>query len=79
MDVVEFLPAALLTLAAGRDGGVLADIGAWFQGVGTGVQSVGVEAFRLTASGLLVFGAVVVAALSYRLAVRRFDRYSPPT
>ncbi|WP_435073744.1 hypothetical protein [Halorubrum sp. HHNYT27] len=77
--VLGFLPAALLTLAAGRDGGILADIGAWFQGIGTGVQSVGVESFQIAASGLLMLGAVVVTALSYRLAVRRFDQYSPPT
>ncbi|MFC4542478.1 hypothetical protein ACFO5R_11150 [Halosolutus amylolyticus] len=77
--VVGFLPSVLFQLAAGRDGGTLLDVGTWFQDIGTWVQSIGVDAFQLTASGLLVFGAVVVAALSYRLSVRRFDRYSPPT
>jgi hypothetical protein len=42
------------------------------------VQSVGVGSFQITAAGLFVLAAVVVAAVSYRLAVRRFDRYSPP-
>jgi hypothetical protein len=77
--VVGFLPAALLTLAAGRDGGVLADVGTWFQSIGTGVQAIGVERFQLGASGLLVVSGLVVAVVSYRLAVRRFDGYSPPT
>jgi hypothetical protein len=76
--VVGFLPAALLTLAAGRDGGVLAAVGSWFQGIGTGIQAIGVERFQLGAGGLLVVGGLVVAVVSYRLAVRRFDRYSPP-
>ena len=77
--IVGFLPAALLTLAAGRDGGVLAEVATWFQGIGAGVQTIGVERFQLGASGLLVVGGLVVAAISYRLAVRRFDGYSPPT
>jgi hypothetical protein len=77
--LVGFLPAALLTLASGRDGGVLADAGTWFQGVGAGVQAIGVESFRLGASGSLVVGGLVVAVVAYRLAVRRFDGYSPPT
>ncbi|SEP31263.1 hypothetical protein SAMN04487948_1444 [Halogranum amylolyticum] len=77
--IVGFLPAALLILAAGRDGGVLADLGTWFQGIGTRVQAIGVERFQLGASGLLVIGGIVVAVVSYRLAVRRFDSYSPPT
>jgi len=75
--IAGFLPAALLRLIAGEDGGVLSAIGTWFQGFGTAVQSVGIEAFRLAAGGSLVVGAVVVAVLSYWLAVRRFDRYSP--
>lgn len=77
--IVGFLLSVLFQLVAGRDGGILSDVGTWFQAIGTGVQAIGVEAFQLTASGLLVVGAVVVAPLSYRLAVQRFDRYSPPT
>lgn len=77
--IAGFLPAVLLQLIAGEDGGVLSDGATWFQSIGTALQSVGVEAFRLAAGGLLVVGAVVVAILSYRLAVRRFDRYSPST
>jgi hypothetical protein len=73
-----FLPAALLQLAAGDGGGVLAAAATWFHGVGTAVQAVAVEPFRLLAGGLLVGAAVVVAGLAYRLAVRRFDGYTPP-
>jgi hypothetical protein len=73
-----FLPAALLQLAAGEEGGLLASVGTWFHGVGAGVESVGVESFQLAVGGFLVLGAMVIAALSYHLAVRRFDRYSPP-
>ncbi len=76
--VVGFLPATLLTLAAGSDGGILSDVGTWFHGIGAGIQSIGVGRFQFAASGLLVVGAVVVAVVSYRLAVRRFDSYSPP-
>jgi hypothetical protein len=76
--IAGFLPAALLQLVASEDGGVLSDGSTWFQGIGTAVQSVSIESFRLVTGGLLVVGAVVVAVLSYRLAVRRFDRYSPP-
>jgi hypothetical protein len=74
-----FLPAALLQLASGGENAVLSGLGAWFYGIGTAVQSVGLDTFRLAAGCLLVLGAVVVAVLSYRLAVRRFERYSPPT
>jgi hypothetical protein len=77
--IAGFLPAALLQLVAGEDGGALSDVSTSFQSIGTAVQSVGVESFRLVAGSLLVVGAVVVAVLSYRLAVRRFDRYSPST
>ena len=77
--LVGFLPAALFTLAGGTDGGVLSDVGRWFHGIGTGVQSVGVGTFQFAVSGLLVLGAIVVTVVSYRLAVRRFNRYSPPT
>jgi hypothetical protein len=75
--IVGFLPAALLQLAAREDVGTLSDASTWFHGMGTAVQSVSGEAFQLVGGGLLVVGAVVVTALSYRLAVRRFDQYSP--
>lgn len=73
-----FLPAALLQIAAGEGGGILSAAATWFHGIGTTVQSIGVESFQFTAAGLLVLGAVVVPVLSYRLAIRRFDRYVPP-
>lgn len=76
--LVGFLPAALVGLAAGSGDGALVAVGTWFRGVGTAVESVGVGSFQITAAGLFVLAAVVVAAVSYRLAVRRFDRYSPP-
>jgi hypothetical protein len=76
--IAGFLPAALLQLITGENGRGLADISTWFQSIGTAVQSVGAESFRLVIGGVLVVGAVAIAWLSYRLAVRRFDRYSPP-
>ncbi|WP_323192504.1 hypothetical protein [Halostella sp. PRR32] len=71
------VPATLLQLVAGEDVGVLSDASTWFYGIGTAVQSVSGESFQLVGGGLLVVGAVVITVLSYRLAVRRFDRYSP--
>jgi len=75
--LVGFLPAVLLQLVAGEDAGVLSDASTWFHGIGTAVQSVSGESFQIVGGGLLVVGAVVVTVLSYQLAVRRFDRYSP--
>jgi hypothetical protein len=75
--IVGFLPAALLQLVAGEDVGVLSDASTWFHGIGTAVQSVSGESFQLVGGGLLVVGAAVTTVLSYRLAVWRFDRYSP--
>lgn len=77
--ITGFLPAALIQLATGGDGDILSDVGAWFQNLGTAVQSINLESFRLTAGGLLIFSAVIVAVVSYRVAIRRFDSYSPPT
>ena len=77
--VTGFLPAALVQLVSGGENGFLSDIGAWFHDIGTAVQSFDIESFRLAAGSLLVLAAVIVAVLSYRLAVRRFERYSPPT
>jgi hypothetical protein len=77
--VTGFLPAALLGLLASGNGGVLTAAASWFQGVGTAVQSIGVESFQFGAGGILVVGAIGVSILAYRLSIRRFDRYSPPT
>ncbi|WP_311172296.1 TetR family transcriptional regulator [Halobellus ordinarius] len=77
--ITGFLPAALVQLATGGDGDILSDVGVWFQNLGTAIQSIGLESFQLTAGGLLVFSAVIVAVVSYRVAIRRFDSYSPPT
>lgn len=74
-----FLPAALLQLASGGESGILSDGGTWFHALGTGIQSSGLESFRLTAGGLLILGAFIVAGISYRLATRRFDTYTPTT
>jgi hypothetical protein len=74
-----FLPAALLQLATGGGSGVLSDVGTWFQNLGTAIQSIDLESFQLIAGGLLVVGAVIVAVVSYRAAIHRFDSYSPST
>lgn len=75
--ITGFVPGALLLLIAGDDGGLLSTLGAWFNGVGTTIVSIDIEFFQLGAGALLVLGAVVVPVLAYRLAVRRYDRYSP--
>jgi len=77
--LIGFLPGALLQLATGGGSGILSDVGTWFHGIGTAIQSTGTGSFRLTAGSLLVVGAVTVAVLAYWAAVRRFDSYSPPT
>jgi hypothetical protein len=59
--VVGFLPAALVQLAAGANGGALASVAAWFHGVGTQIQAVGVGSFRAVCATLLVVGGFVVA------------------
>jgi len=76
--IVGFLPAALLQLASGGESGMLSDVGSWFHALGTIIQSSGLESFRLTVAGLLILSAFVVAGISYRVAIRRFDNYTPP-
>ena len=76
--IVGFLPAALLQLASGGESGMLSDGGTWFHSLGTAIQSSGLESFRLTVAGLLIRSAFVVAGISYRVAIRRFDNYTPP-
>lgn len=75
--LVGFLPATLFGLAAGGHGGLLASAATWFGDVGTAVQSVGIESFQVACGGILVLGGLVVAVAAYRLAVRRFEGYSP--
>ena len=74
-----FLPAALIQLSTGGNGGALSDMGMWFYGIGTAIQSLGFETFRITMGAILVLGALIIVTVSYRIAVRRFDSYSPPT
>jgi ABC-2 type transport system permease protein len=74
-----YLPGLLLTWVASGDSGVLSNTATWFGRVGKAVESLDVQSFRLIAGSLLVLGAIIVAGVSYRLAVRRFNRYSPQT
>ncbi|KTG11346.1 hypothetical protein [Haloferax profundi] len=76
--VVGYLPAILLQLIASGDGGLLISGAMWFGDLGTRVQGIDIDLFRRTAGGLLLLGGILVAVLSYQLAVRRFERYSPP-
>ncbi|MFC7251808.1 hypothetical protein ACFQJ5_18595 [Halomicroarcula sp. GCM10025324] len=75
--IVGYLPAALLQLISGGDGGILSVTGMWFHSLGTAIESVTVEMFQISASSVLILGAVIVAVVSYRFAIRRFDTYSP--
>jgi hypothetical protein len=74
---VGFLPGGILGLLAG-DTGLLGGVATWFWSVGTAVRATDLATFRLACGGALVAGGFAVAALSYRVAVVRFDRYSPP-
>lgn len=75
---VGYLPAAVLQLISGGDGGILSPVGMQFHSLGKAIESVTVETFQTSASGVLILGAVIVAVVSYRFAIRRFDSYSPP-
>lgn len=61
-------PGGTPSVGYGWKSGVLSDVGTWFHGIGTAIQSIRIESFRFTAGGLLVLGAVIVAVASYRLA-----------
>ena len=74
--VVGFFPAALFQLAAGGDSGILSDVGSWFHGLGSAIQSIGLDSFRIAIGGFLILGALIVAVTAYRLAIRRFNSYS---
>ena len=75
--VFGFLPAFLLELIAGSDGGVLTGVTEWFAGFGSGIQAVGLTQLRSVAGGALLFGGVLVSILLYRNAIHRFGRYAP--
>jgi hypothetical protein len=75
--VFGFLPAFLLELIAGSDGGVLTGVTEWFAGLGNGIQAVGLTQLRSVAGGALLFGGVLVSILLYRNAIHRFERYAP--
>ena len=75
--VFGFLPAFLLELIAGSNGGVLIGVTEWFAGLGNGIQAVGLIQLQSVAGGALLFGGVLVSILLYRNAIHRFERYAP--
>jgi len=75
--VFGFLPAFLLELIAGSNGGVLTGVTEWFAGLGNGILAVGLTQLQSVAGGALLFGGVLVSILLYRNAIHRFEQYSP--
>lgn len=75
--LVGFVPAFLLGLLSGSDGGILAVAAGWFTHVGNELQAADLGLVRVGTGGLLLIGGIVVAILLYRNAVHRFQRYSP--
>ncbi len=75
--LVGFVPAFLLGLLSGSDGGILATAAGWFTHVGNELQAADLGLVRVGTGGLLLIGGIVVAILLYRNAVHRFQRYSP--
>lgn len=75
-SLVGYLPALLIQVATGGHPGGLSTTATWFNELGAGIQAVAIETFQLACGGTLVIGGVVVAVLSYRLAIRRFDTYT---
>lgn len=72
-----FVPAFLVELLAGSNGGWLAGAAEWFSDVGNGVQAVDPAQLQEVGGGLMLIGGIVVAILLYRNAINRFERYTP--
>ncbi|WP_115865308.1 hypothetical protein [Halorussus litoreus] len=73
-----FVPAILLELLVGSNGGALVGVAEAFRGVGESVQGIGLDQLRVVGGGAVLLGGVLVSVLLYRNAVSRFERYSPP-
>ena len=71
---VGYVPGSLLQVIAG--GGALSSVAAWFIELGARIGNVGIGPFQLAFGVLLIIGGIAVD--SHRLAVRRFERFSPP-
>lgn len=74
--IVGYLPALLIGLLA--DGGTTSAVAGWFGGAGRTVRSTAIGQLQLVLGGGFIVGGVLVAAVAYRRAVRRFERFSPP-
>ncbi|NUB89660.1 hypothetical protein HT576_01245 [Haloterrigena sp. SYSU A121-1] len=70
------LPAVLLELLAAATVDVVAAPVDWFAALGDGVGSLDLAALRFGGSGLVLVGGLLVAVLSYRRAIGRFERYT---
>jgi len=71
------LPAFVLELLGGSNGGVLTAIAGTFSALGDGVRAVPTPRLRAASGAAGLTGGVLVATLLYRNAVSRFERYSP--
>lgn len=69
------LPAVPLELLATATVDVVAAPADWFAAIGDGIGGLDLAVLRFGGGGLVLVGGLLVAALSYRRAIGRFERY----
>lgn len=72
------LPAFLLGLLTDSAGGLFSTAATWFAHVSGVIQTVEVGQLQVVTSGVLLISGVLVLAVLYRYAIRRFEYYSLP-
>ncbi|WP_254525576.1 hypothetical protein [Natrinema caseinilyticum] len=77
--VFGYVPALILQLAARGNSGIMSKSAMWFGEIGTDVQALAIDQLQGSGGVLLVVVGLGIVVGSYRMAIRRFDRYSPPT
>ena len=70
------LPATLLVLLAGVTSDVVAVPAAAFAALGEGIRGLDLAVLQFGGGRLVLAGGVLVAALAYRRAIARFERYT---
>lgn len=75
--VSGFAPAFLLDLLASATSDVFAVPADWFIALGDWILVIDRTLFRFGGGGVVTATGTLVSVLSYRYAVRRFDRYTP--
>ncbi|ADB62227.1 hypothetical protein Htur_3363 [Haloterrigena turkmenica DSM 5511] len=70
------LPAVLSELLAAATADVVAAPADWFVALGDGIGSLDLAVLRFGGGGLVLVGGLLVAVLSYRRAIDRFEHYT---